>query len=89
MDWSDFKLRKEYKYSYNICDQQNDELFYKQCAALEKHIPGLTKERLLIDVDGSLYQIYYHQKGELSVNNDYYIGALYIDSDFDIEPYFE
>lgn len=82
-------MKKKYKYSYNICNQPDDELFYKQCAALEKYIPGLTKEILLNDVDGSLIQIYYHEKGEMIVFNDYYIGALYIDSDFDIDPYFE
>ena len=82
-------MRKKYKYSYNIYDQPDDELFYKQCAALEKHIPNLTKEYPLQDVDGSLIQIYYHEKGEIVVFNDYDIRALYVDSDFDLEPYFE
>ena len=82
-------MRKNYEYYYNICDQPDYELFYKQCAALEKHIPGLMKRILLQDIDGSLIQTYYHEKGELVVHNDYFDGELYIESDFDIEPYFE
>lgn len=82
-------MRKEYNFHYPICTEPDEELFYKQCAALEKHIPGLAKESLLNDVDGSLYQIYYHEKGDMLVCNHYLVGALYIDSDFDIEPYFE
>ena len=82
-------LPKEREFHYNICTEADEELFYKQCTALENHIPDLSKERLLQDVDGSLIQIYYHEKGELVVYNDYLVGALYIESDFDIEPYFE
>ena len=82
-------MRKEFEFHYKIYDVPDEEIFYRQCTALENHIPGLTKERLLMDGDGSLYQIYYHEKGELTVNNDFMYGYLYIESDFDIEPYFE
>lgn len=81
--------RKKYAYSYNVCDQANEELFYRQCAALVKHIPGLKPERLLQDVDGTLIQCYQHPRGELRVVNDCDTWALYIDSDFDIDPYFD
>ncbi len=37
---------------YTICNMPNEELFYKQCAALEKNIPELMKEPLLEDVAG-------------------------------------
>ena len=81
--------RKKYAYSYNVCDQANEELFHKQCAALVKYIPGLEPERLLQDVDGTLIQMYHHKRGEIKVVNDRDTWALYIDSDFDIDPYFE
>ena len=82
-------MRKKYKYSYTICNQPDQSLFERQCKALEKHIAGLRKDHLLEDVDGSLDQYYFHEKGTLVVSNDYYVGALYIDSDFDIRPYFK
>lgn len=82
------EMRKEYKYSYTICNYFAPEWFDKQCSALEKHIPNLKKHNLLEDVDGSKYQKYDHPRGEIEVANDYEVGALYIDSDFDIEPYF-
>ena len=81
-------MRKEYKYSYTICNYFAPEWFGKQCMALEKHIPQLEKISLLEDVDGSQYQKYKHPNGEIEVANDYMVDALYIESDFGIEPYF-
>ena len=48
------------KYHYVICNQPDEVLFRKQCAALEHHLPGLEKEALLTDVDGSQIQCYRH-----------------------------
>ena len=81
-------MAKEYAYHYSICTNQNDELFVKQCEAIEKHIPKLTKDELFEDIDGSSYQIYHHANGDIEVSNDYYVGALYVESDFDLLPYF-
>ena len=64
-------------------------LFKKQCAAIEKHIPHLRKSKILIDVDGSLFQEYRHSKGIIEVSNSHYINALYVDADFDLLPYFK
>ena len=46
------------KYEYNICTAADKEIFDKQCAALEKHIPGIERSDMLTDVDGSQTQIY-------------------------------
>ena len=81
-------MTDRFKYSYNICDQFAPDLFEKQCNALEKNIPGLKKKDLLEDVDGSTIQVYSLNGYDMNVINDYEVGALYIDSDFDIEPYF-
>ena len=80
---------KEYAYNYSICNQPDEDIFHRQCAALVKYIPGLEPERLLQDVDGTLIQIYHHRRGDLLVWNDMQVGGVYIESDFDIEPYFE
>lgn len=82
-------MRKKFRYSYTIYNIPDDDLFTKQCEAIEKNIHGLTKERLLEDVDGSKYQHYRHKNGEIRVCNDYDIYCLYVDSDFDLLPYFK
>ena len=82
-------VEKKFKYQYTICNVPDDDLFKKQCEALEKHISNLSNKGLVEDVDLSSYQHYSLNGKELVVKNDYYIGCLYIDSDFDIEPYFQ
>lgn len=74
-------------YCYVITDFPDDEIFYKQCRALEKHIPDLHAEKLLEDVDGTLIQIYHHPKGKLEVWNEA-LDGVDIRSDFDIDAYF-
>ena len=81
-------MRREYKYSYTICNQFAPDLFPKQCAALEQHIPNLARGDLLEDVDSSAWQFYFSPQGEIVVRNDNVANELYIESDFDIEPYF-
>ena len=78
-----------YKYDYTICTVAEEEIYTSPCRALEKHIPGLVKDELLHDVDDSKVQIYYLNGQRLSVHNSYYIDAVFIKSEFDIDPYFE
>lgn len=76
-------------YHYTICNTPDEELFYKQCAALEKNIQGLEKDSLLDDVDGSLTQLYKKEGKEISVHNSEYIGALYVDSEIELTQFFK
>ena len=76
-------------FSYTICNQPDSDLFKKQCRALEKNIDGLQAHDLMIDVDGSLVQEYSHPNGRIQVRNDMQVGALYVDSQFDLIPYFK
>lgn len=78
----------DYEYTYNICTVPDKTLFYKQCAALEKHIPNLKKLDFLHDVDDSLIQLYEKDGQSIKVCNCEYIGALYVDSEFDLKPFF-
>ena len=82
-------MAKRFNFEYTICDQPDEELFQKQCAAFEKKFPDIRKENVLEDVDGSLYQTYHHTDGDFIVSNDYNVGCLYVESDFDLIPYFE
>ena len=81
-------MKKEYPYFYGIYDNPDEKLFQRQCSAIEKHIQNLNKESLLEDVDGSLIQIYHHEKGTIRVCNDHFLGDLYVESNFDLLPYF-
>lgn len=75
-------------FSYTICNVPDNDIFHRQCNALEKHIPSLKKSDLLTDVDGSQTQIYQIDGKEIIVHNSNYVGAVYIDSEIDIEQYF-
>lgn len=57
--------------------------------ALETHIPNLVKDKLLEDVDGSKMQRYYKDKKEILVKNSNYIGAVFIESEIELEPFFK
>ena len=77
------------KFHYSICTQPDMSLFKVQCAAIEKSVLGLKKDAIVMDADGSVYQSYQHENGAIDVSNDCYIGALYVDADFDLLPYFK
>jgi hypothetical protein len=74
---------------YTICNQHNEEIFRKQCEALEKNIPGLVKGTLLQDVDNSKIQVYDLNQAIICVHNSYYLDEVYVESDIDLLPLFE
>lgn len=76
------------KFEYNICTEPDEEIFVKQCKAFEKHIPNIQKDRLLEDVDGGKTQIYTLGNNKITVHNSYYIGAVYVNSDIELEQFF-
>lgn len=75
-------------YEYSICNQADEDIFYKQCTALEKNIPDICKSDLLTDVDSSLIQVYQLNKLKIKVYNDTNIGAVYIKSQVDLDQFF-
>ena len=82
-------MQKKYLFHYVICKWFDENIFKQQCKALENRFPEMEKEKLLEDVDGSAWQLYHHEKGNIKVGVDYQVGYVYIDSDFDLIPYFE
>ena len=42
---------QKYQYSYNINESANEEDFFVCCKLIEKNLPGVKKEKLLIDVE--------------------------------------
>ncbi len=75
-------------YHYNVCTEADKNIFIKQCSALEKHIPNIVKKQLLNDIDGSETQIYELNGSKITVHNSFYVGAVYVDSDVELEQYF-
>lgn len=76
-------------YEYNICNVYDQEIFKKQCKAIEEHIPNLTKENLLNDVDGSQIQIYFiNGSYKIKVINDKTFG-IEVHSDEELTKYFK
>ncbi len=76
------------KYHYSICTEPDEEIFFKQCKALEKHVPNIRKDSLLDDVDGGKTQIYMCGDSKITVHNSYYIGAVYVNSDIELTQFF-
>ncbi len=74
-------------FHYTISNMPDEEIFNKQCLALEKNVPSLIKKNLLEDVDGSLTQIYEKGGNKIIVHNSEYVGALYIDSEIELEQF--
>ncbi|MBE6825854.1 MAG: hypothetical protein E7511_03090 [Ruminococcus sp.] len=75
-------------FEYAICNQPDQNIFQRQCAALEKRIPEIHKGKLLKDVDGSQTQLYSIDGKQVEVHHSYYIGAVYVTSEIDLTPYF-
>lgn len=74
---------------HNICIEPDKNIFDKQCVALEKHIPNIVKSDLLTDVDSSETQIYTVNDKRIIVHNSYYIGAVYVGLEIELERYFK
>ena len=69
-------------FSYTITKEANNTAFQNVCAALEAK--GFEKERLLVDVDGSMIQMFRMHNKRVDVFNDYEVDAVYIDADIDL-----
>ena len=70
--------------TYTLSNQPNNTLFLKTCSLIENHVAEITKDKLLIDVDGSCFQTYHIPQGMIKVSNDFEVYALYVDSDIDL-----
>lgn len=75
-------------YEYMICNVADEEVYKKQCAAIEKHIPGIKKQEELVDVDGSKIQRYSYNGERIVVINSIDENELIVKSTEDIKRYF-
>lgn len=76
-------------YQYTICNQPDEEIFRRQCAALEERVPHLKLVQELRDVDDSLIRMYEKDGGKVKIKNDFCAGGVFIDSDIELEQFFK
>lgn len=75
-------------FKYNIHKEADNSKFKDACKKIENGIKGLKTEEPLIDVDGSVIQIYNSKNGKIKVYNDYEVDAVYIDSEINLDRLF-
>lgn len=71
-------------FSYNISKNADQGAFFNTCSLIESKVKDIKKEKLLEDVDGTQIQIYTTPNGKIKVFNDYEVGAVYVDSEKDL-----
>lgn len=72
-------------FSYTVSKEASNEAFSTTCGLIESNFKKITKEKPLIDVDGSVHQTYRTSSGEIKVSNDYFIDAVYVDSELNLD----
>ena len=72
-------------FSYTVAKEADNKAFLNTCALIETNFKEITKAEPLIDVDGSIFQIYHTPQGIIKVSNDYYIDATYVDSEINLD----
>lgn len=76
-------------FKYTIHKQADNKKFYDACRQIENNIKDLNAEKPIIDVDGSVIQIYYGGNDKIKVYNDYEVNAVYIDSEVNLDILFQ
>lgn len=75
-------------FEYNIYAENSVEKFKEACVRIETAFPQAIKKKLLVDVDGSLIQIFILEEKEIIVYDDYDIGAVFVESEVDLSNLF-
>ena len=76
-------------FDYNISKTASNSEFKNACAKIEQRFPDCKKDDLLIDVDGSLIQVYRKDNNKITVFNDYEVDAVFIESEIDMNKVFK
>lgn len=72
-------------FSYTVSKTASGKAFAKACSTIESHFKGISKEKPLVDVDGSTIQIYHKGEDSIKVYNDYEVDAVYVDSEVELK----
>ena len=75
------------RYAYIISFEPNEEYFKEICRRI-KQLTDSKADKILEDVDGSLYQTYHCAYGDVEVCLSYYFdNEVRVDADFELELY--
>ncbi len=77
-------------FDVTISPDNDNNKFLEACKKLETAYPDANKWDIVMDVDGTLLQIYIHDKAgnRTIIYNDYEVGAVYVKSDIDLSGIF-
>lgn len=75
-------------FKYNIHKEADNDKFEAACKKIENSINDLHIEKPLIDVDGSVIQIYRTDNKKIKVCNDYEVDAVFVDSEANLDELF-
>lgn len=75
-------------FDYNLCPDYNEQVFEGACKKIEERYPDIIKKEIVVDEDFSCFQTYLLNKKQIRVNNDWLIGAVYVESDVDLSELF-
>lgn len=75
-------------YDYTKYKEADAFQFLEACRQIEKQFPTWKKEPVLIDVDGSQIQEYKKGQERIVVSNDYYVDAVYVESEIELNNLF-
>lgn len=75
-------------FNYTVAKEADNNAFLNACAKIENEFKPLKKEKMFVDVDGSLIQIYYTENKKIKVLNDYEVDAVYINSEKELSYLF-
>lgn len=72
-------------FDYNIHTENSVKIFKSTCSKIEKQFPMATKQKLLVDVDGSTIQTYTLDGKDIDVYDDYEVGAVFVKSEIELD----
>ena len=73
-------------FTYNVAPSFDNKIFAKTCSIIKSKIKEIKKEKLFVDVlDGTQIKTFETNRGKIKVYNDYDVGAVYVDSEFDLK----
>ena len=83
-------MGREYHYSYNIAPNFDLKVFNDTKKILDSVLDPSMPRRLVedYDFDGSMLQVYGRPECEVRLCCDWDIGAVFIDSDINLDSYF-
>ncbi len=76
-------------FEYDVYGENDSLIFNKICNIIENEYPKTVRQKLLVDVDGSMIQTYTLNGYDIDVYDDYDIGAIYMKSEVDLRDLFE